>query len=56
MVKDGTTRWHPNFIVGLVPDIPVAQLPKSPDMKIYTAAGVLNKFTRSFRSKVSQIL
>lgn len=52
---DCIKRWHPEFPIASLPDVPVAQLPESHEMKIYTAKDVLNMFKGSIRNKVSRV-
>lgn len=52
--NDNIKQWHPQFLVDTVPDVPAAQLPESPEMKVYTAKDVLNKFKGSIQAKVNE--
>lgn len=49
---DKIVRWHPEFPVDSVPNIPVGVLPEEPDLKVCTARDVLNKLKGSVRGRV----
>ena len=44
--EDKVTRWHQNFEVDEVPDVPAANLPLPPEIKTFaTAKDVLGKIS-----------
>jgi chromatin licensing and DNA replication factor 1 len=45
--EDKVTRWHPNFDVDNVPDVPAGNIPLPPEIKTFSTAkdvlGIQNK-------------
>lgn len=38
VAEDKVTRWHPNFDVDDVPDVPLGRLPQAPEIQTFVTA------------------